>query len=46
VAAIDEGTVLSLPAHAGTASSGRTTGDGFVWWLETTADATLDARRL
>jgi cyanophycinase len=46
VAAIDEGTVLSPPAHAGTASSGQTTGDGFVWWLETTADATLDARRL
>jgi hypothetical protein len=46
VAAIDEGTVLSLAASDEGALRGHRLGDGFVWWLEATAFGTLNTRRL
>ena len=46
VAAIDEATVLSLPADTDSAPAGQTEGDGFVWWLQATAAETVDVRRI
>lgn len=46
VAAIDEATVLSVPAHTDSPSSGQPAGDGFVWLLEATTVETVNVSRL